>query len=160
MPRAKRYFLPGFLWHITHRCHKKEFLFKFARDRECWLGWLFEAKRCYGLCVLNYMVTSNPIHLLVKDTNQHVIAKSLQLTAGRTAQEYNLRKQRKGAFWENRFCAKVSIFVGTSSRATFAGSMQVFEAAPRRGGYIIYVGRRLRALPLDLTVREHCIRSE
>ncbi|MFT6873682.1 MAG: putative transposase, partial [Roseivirga sp.] len=72
MPRANRYFLPGFLWHITHRCHKKEFLLKFACDRECWLGWLFEAKRRYGLCVLNYVVTSNPIHLLVKDTNQHV----------------------------------------------------------------------------------------
>ena len=86
MPRANRYFLPGFLWHITHRCHKKEFLLKFARDRECWLGWLFEAKKRYGLCVLNYVVTSNHIHLLVKDTNQHGIAKSLQLIAGRTAQ--------------------------------------------------------------------------
>jgi hypothetical protein len=29
----------------THRCHKKEFLLKFAQDRECWLGWLFEAKK-------------------------------------------------------------------------------------------------------------------
>jgi putative transposase len=98
MPRANRYFLPGFLWHITHRCYKKEFLLKFARDRECWLGWLFEAKKRYGLCVLNYVVTSNPIHLLAKDTNQHVIA-------GRAAQEYNLRKQRKGAFWEDRYHA-------------------------------------------------------
>jgi putative transposase len=105
MPRANRYFLPGFLWHITHRCHKKEFLLKFACDRECWLGWLFEAKRRYGLCVLNYVVTSNPIHLLVKDTNQHVISKSLLLIAGRTAQEHNLRKQRKGAFWEDRYHA-------------------------------------------------------
>jgi REP element-mobilizing transposase RayT len=43
-----------------------------------------------GLWVLNYVVTSNHIHLRVKDTNQHVIAKSLQLIAGRTAQEYNL----------------------------------------------------------------------
>ncbi len=59
MPRANQYFSPSFLWHITHRCHKKEFLLKFARDRECWL---FEAKRRYGLCVLNYVVTSNPIH--------------------------------------------------------------------------------------------------
>ncbi len=72
---------------------QQEFPLKFARDRECWL---FEAKRRYGLCVLNYVLTSNPIHLLVKDTNQHVIAKSLQSIAGRTAQEYNLRKQRKG----------------------------------------------------------------
>ena len=30
MPRANRYFLPGHVWHITHRCHKKEFLLKFA----------------------------------------------------------------------------------------------------------------------------------
>jgi len=89
----------------THRCHKKEFLLKFARDRECWLGWLFEAKKRYGLCVLNYVVTSNHIHLLVKDTDEQVIARSLQLIAGRTAQQYNLRKQRKGAFWEDRYHA-------------------------------------------------------
>jgi len=44
MPRANRYFLPGHVWHITHRCHKKEFLLKFAKDRKRWLHWLFEAR--------------------------------------------------------------------------------------------------------------------
>ena len=83
----------------------KEFLLKFARDRECWLGWLFEAKKRYGLCVSNYVVTSNHIHLLVKDINEQVIARSLPLIAGRTAQEYNQRKHRKGAFWEDRYHA-------------------------------------------------------
>ncbi len=24
--KADRYHVPGHLWHITHRCHKKEFL--------------------------------------------------------------------------------------------------------------------------------------
>jgi len=48
MARAKRHFLPGHVWHITHRCHKKEFLLKFARDRRGWLQWLFEAKKRYG----------------------------------------------------------------------------------------------------------------
>ena len=105
MPRANRYFLPGYIWHITHRCHKKEFLLKFSRDRERWIGWLFEARKRYGLCVLNYVVTSNHIHLLVKDTGDNVIPRSLQLIAGRTAQEYNQRKQRKGAFWEDRYHA-------------------------------------------------------
>ena len=105
MPRANRYFLPGFVWHLTHRCHKKEFLLKFGRDRQSWLRWLFEAKKRYGLCVLNYIVTSNHIHLLVLDTGEDVIAQSMQLIAGRTAQEYNQRKQRKGAFWEDRYHA-------------------------------------------------------
>ena len=32
MPRANRYFLPGYIWHITHRCHKKEYLLKTAKS--------------------------------------------------------------------------------------------------------------------------------
>ena len=106
MPRAKRHFLPGYAWHLTHRCHKKEFLLKFAKDRRAWMDWLFEAKKRYGLCVLNYMATSNHIHLLVIDNGKRgVIPKSMQLVAGRTAQEYNQRKKRKGAFWEDRYHA-------------------------------------------------------
>ncbi|MFT7532310.1 MAG: putative transposase [Gammaproteobacteria bacterium] len=34
-------------------------------------------------------MTSNHIHLLVKDTGKNAIPRSLQLIAGRTAQEYN-----------------------------------------------------------------------
>jgi putative transposase len=41
------------------------------------------------------MVTSNHVHLLVKDRGGDVIAQSMQLIAGRTAQEYNQRKNRR-----------------------------------------------------------------
>jgi putative transposase len=105
LPRANRYFLPGHIWHITHRCHKQEFLLKFAYDRRAWIRWLFEAKKRYGLCILNYMATSNHIHLLVKDMGRNEIPQSMQLVAGRVAQEYNQRKKRKGAFWEDRYHA-------------------------------------------------------
>jgi putative transposase len=64
MPRANRHYIPGYVWHITHRCHKKEFLLKFARDRRRWLRWLFEARKRYGFSVLNYTVASNHVHLL------------------------------------------------------------------------------------------------
>jgi len=91
---------------MTHRCHKREFLLKFARDRRRWLRWLFEAKKRYGLTILNYMVTSNHIHLLViDDGDRDTIPKSIQLIAGRTGQEYNQRKERKGAYWEDRYHA-------------------------------------------------------
>jgi len=107
MPRANRYYLPGYVWHITHRCHKQEFLLKFAKDRRRWKYWLYEAKQRFGLRVLNYVVTSNHIHLLVHDRGEGEIAKSMQLVAGRTAQEYNQRKSRKGAYWEDRYHATV-----------------------------------------------------
>ena len=44
MPRADRYFLPGHGWHITQRCHKQEFLLKFAIDRIAWIHWHFSSE--------------------------------------------------------------------------------------------------------------------
>jgi len=39
MARANRHHLPGCIWHITRRCHKKEFLLKFAHDRFRFVSW-------------------------------------------------------------------------------------------------------------------------
>lgn len=106
MARAKRHYLQGYVWHITHRCHKKDHLLKLVKDRQRWLYWLFQAKKRYGLCILHYIVTSNHIHLLVVDDgSRDTIPRSIQLLAGRTGQEYNQRKNRKGAFWQDRYHA-------------------------------------------------------
>lgn len=106
MPRANRHFLPGHIWHITHRCHKKEFLLKFDKDRDAWVSWLFEAKKRFKVKIFNYIVTSNHIHLLLMDSEgRSNIPDAMQLIAGRTAQAFNSRKKRKGAFWEDRYHA-------------------------------------------------------
>jgi putative transposase len=82
----------------TSRCHKREFLLKSAKDRHRWMQWLFEAKKRYKLVTLNYVVTSNHVHLLVYDKDDGgTIPKSIQLLAGRTGQEYNQRKKRNGS---------------------------------------------------------------
>ena len=55
-------------------------------DAVTWTG--FSRRRsAFVLCGLDYVVTSNHVHLLVKDTGPNVIAESMQLIAGRTAQE-------------------------------------------------------------------------
>jgi len=57
------------------------------------------------------MVTSNPIHFMISDNgDRDTIPKSLQLMAGRTGQEYNQRKKRNGAFWEDRYHARAIAF--------------------------------------------------
>ena len=99
--------MPGYAWHITHRCHKQEFLLKFNRDKKQWIYWLNEAKNRYQLKILNYIVTSNHIHLLIVDDIKGAIARSLQLIEGRVGQEYNLRKKREGAFWSDRYHATI-----------------------------------------------------
>ncbi len=108
MARAHRHYLPGQIWHLTHRCHERRFLLEFQRDRQAWRGWLFEARKRFGLRVLDYMATSNHVHLLVDDREGgEVIPASMQLVAGRVGQQYNQRKQRGGAFWEDRYHATV-----------------------------------------------------
>ena len=44
----------------------------------------------------------------VRDTGPNVIANSMQLIAGRTGQQYNQRKGRHGAFWEDRYAGSGS----------------------------------------------------
>jgi putative transposase len=49
MPRASRRYIPGHARHITHRCHKKEFLPQFPKDGQGWVDWLFEARKRYAV---------------------------------------------------------------------------------------------------------------
>jgi len=45
MPRANRHRIAGQVWHITQRCHRREFLLKFARDRRAWAVALTRSRR-------------------------------------------------------------------------------------------------------------------
>ena len=49
MARAKRHYFPGQIWHLTHRCHKRELLLKFSKDRHhCQLASGITLSRCQG----------------------------------------------------------------------------------------------------------------
>ena len=165
MARAKRHFIPGYIWHITHRCHKREFLLKFSKDRYRYLQWLYQARKRYGLKILNYMVTSNHIHLLVVDDgDRDVIPNSMKLVAGRIGQEYNQRKIRKGAYWEDRYhatavesgdhLAKCMVYIDTNmvragvvshpSMWPFSGYNEIQE--PRRKNILIDYSRLQRLI--------------
>lgn len=158
MARANRHKIPGCIWHITHRCHKKEFLLKFARDRQRVVAWLREAGKRFGLQILNYTVTSNHIHLLVKDTDKvDSIPSAIQLVAGRVGQEYNQRKRRKGAFWEDRYHATAIESGEHLRRCLVYIDLNMVRAGVVRhpaewahGGYHEIQGRRRRNTVLSL----------
>ena len=82
-------------------------MLKFARDRRRYMRWLLGREKEALLPErVNYMVTSNHIHILLRDHgDRDVIPRSMQLIAGRTGQEFNQRKGRKGAYWEDRYHA-------------------------------------------------------
>ncbi len=104
MSRAKLFNLSGYPWHITQRCHNRDFLLKFKHDRKSWLHWLLYAKKKYKLIILNYSITSNHIHLIVYDDGRkNIIPYSMMLVSSRVALAYNKRKKRSGAYWEDNY---------------------------------------------------------
>jgi putative transposase len=103
VPRANRYFVPGKLYHLTHRCHNREFLFKFVRDRNQYRQLLWRSVREFPVTVFAYCVTSNHSHVLVRSESETAVSDWMQQIEGEFAQSYNRRKGRSGAFWSDRY---------------------------------------------------------
>jgi len=103
MPRANRYLLPGGLYHVTHRCHDRRFLLRFARDRDAYRRRLGERLRGSRCSLLHYTITSNHVHLLLRGQHPRAISRLMQRVQGEFATWYNTRKERRGAFWNGRF---------------------------------------------------------
>ena len=103
MPRANRYVLPGYVYHLTHRCHNRSFLFQFARDRTEYRRRLRQAVQEFGISILTYNITCNHTHLCVRAKDVETVSKFMQKLEGEFAEYYNLRKKRSGAFWGGRY---------------------------------------------------------
>ncbi len=103
MPVANRYVLPGSACHLTHRCHDREFLFRFKAHRREYLKRLREVLRGSGVSLLSWCLTSNHVHLLVSAEEPAEIARFMQRLQGEFAKWYNLRRRRSGAFWNGRY---------------------------------------------------------
>jgi REP element-mobilizing transposase RayT len=80
MPRASRYLVAGYNYHLTHRCHDRRFLLKFAKEREAYREWLRIGAQRYGVPVYGYCITSNHVHVIVHATDPLAIGKLMQLT--------------------------------------------------------------------------------
>ena len=55
----------GGVFHLTHRCHNRAFLLRFARDREAYRAKLREQLAHFEVALLDCRLTSNHVHLLV-----------------------------------------------------------------------------------------------
>lgn len=105
MPRADRYMMEGYTYHLTHRCHNRLFLLRFAAEREAYRKWLRIGAKRYRVPVFAYSITSNHVHVILRVRDREAVARLMDLAAGATARHYNRRKRRSGAFWEGKYHA-------------------------------------------------------
>lgn len=116
-------------YHVTQRCQERRFLLRFKRDRRQYLQRLREAVEKYPVSVLNYMITSNHVHLLVHARRAAHLSAAMQYVSGCIAQDYNRRKSREGAFWSGRFRPTLIQPGHHLSRCFFYISLNMLRAA-------------------------------
>lgn len=101
-----RFFEPGYVWHITGRCHNRDFLLDKVLYRKIFTDTLFDAQKRYNVPILNFTVTSNHFHLLlVCPEDRASISKMMRDIKSKVAATYNKKTERKGSFWERRYHA-------------------------------------------------------
>jgi putative transposase len=105
MARANRLRGEGGVFHLTHRCHNRAFLLKFARDRNAYRAKVREHLGQFAVSVLDYCVTSNHVHLLVDAADRLEVSRFMREVASESARAYNRRKGRVNAFWGDNYHA-------------------------------------------------------
>jgi len=105
MPRANRLSGGGGIFHLTHRCHNRSFLLKFARDRNAYRSKLREKLAQIDLSLLDYSFTCNHVHLLVDSAEMETVSQFMRAVAGEFARTYNHRKSRINSVWGDSFHA-------------------------------------------------------
>ncbi|MFW5803161.1 MAG: transposase, partial [Verrucomicrobiota bacterium] len=106
-------------YHVTQRCQERRYLLRFKKDRRQYLRRLREATDRHAVSVLNYMVTSNHVHLLLAADKAAHVSTVMQYVSGSIAQDYNRRKERQGSFWSGRYRPTLIKLMGCGSWELF-----------------------------------------
>jgi putative transposase len=95
----------GGIYPITHRCHNRESLLRFARDRDAYWEKIRQHLKKFEVWLLDYCVTFNHGPLLVDAEEREEVSGFMQEVAGEFAREYNRREGRLNAYWGDNFHA-------------------------------------------------------
>ena len=103
MPRSSDYLLPGYTYRLTHRCHDREFLLRFARDRDTYREWLRVGVRRHRVPIYGFCITSSHVHILAHVDSVESVSSLMHRASGATAKRFNLRKDRTGSMWQHPY---------------------------------------------------------
>jgi len=156
MSRGRR-FQVGRSYHITHRCHHRNFYLKFDTHRDKYIRLLWEGSRKFNVDIYNFIVTSNHVHLLLSSDSEEGISNFMCHMSGKMARYYNHHKNITGSFWEGRYKSTL-IQDGTHlSRCLFYIDMNMVRAGvvkhPRQwkwSGHHELIGLRKRYCILNI----------
>jgi putative transposase len=90
-------------YHITQRGVDRQSVFFSASDREFYLGLLRDNRPDAAVRILAYCLMPNHVHFIAVPEGADSLAVLFRRVHGRYAQYLNVKKQRTGHLWQNRF---------------------------------------------------------
>jgi putative transposase len=103
MPRASRYLVEVYTYHLTHRCHDRRFHLRFKAERDAYREWLRIGAERYHVPVYGYCITHTHTHVMAHADTTDGIARMMNLAASAVARQLNDRKGREGSVWEHPY---------------------------------------------------------
>jgi putative transposase len=149
--------LPGYVYHLTQRCHDRKTLLKRVRARDEYRKRLRNILKGSGVSLVSYCLTSNHVHLAASAEEPDRISRFMQRQQGEFAKWYNRSGGRSGAFWNERYhCTMVETgdYLWNCMRYIDLNMVRAgvvpHPLAWRWCGYDELVGRRKRYRVLDV----------
>ncbi len=106
MPRRKRVFVEGGIYHVYARITRREGIFADPAEAGAWIAAAGETKRRDGFAVLAWCLMSNHFHLMVRPAGVP-LWRSLHGIQGPFATGFNRRHGFVGPVWQSRYKAKL-----------------------------------------------------
>jgi putative transposase len=131
MPRAARFVIPRYPFHITHRGNNKEEIFQSDEDRRRYLYWFEEAKQKYGMRIISYCLMDNHVHYIAIADNELSFARTINAVHMRYAQYFNQKNKRVGHLWQGRYYSCLL------DNAHLVAAVRYVERNPVRAGMVV-----------------------
>jgi putative transposase len=158
MPRSSQYLLEGYTYHLTHRCHGRQFFLRSRDDRKLYREWLREGVSRFEVSLYAYCVTRNHVHVVAHAHSRESISRLMHLAARSVAKYYNPRTGRINSMWEHPYHCTViedGKHLLNCLRYVDLNMVRAAEVAHAsewpQCGYDELIGKRKRYPLLDLT---------
>ena len=104
MPRAKRIWYPGAVYHVMSRGNRRVPIFMDDYDHNTFLEYLYRIREKYPFKIHSICLMTNHFHMAV-ETIDDDLSKIMQRLLGVYAEEYNHRHNFTGHLFEGRYTA-------------------------------------------------------
>ena len=106
MPRRRRVFVEGGIYHVYNRFARGAELLKDEEDASRFLAFLRRARDRDGLTVFAWCLMSNHYHVALR-AGAVPLSRSMGYVQARFGQSFNRRRRSTGPLWQSRYKAKL-----------------------------------------------------